>query len=93
MSPWAKLQVCVVLNLGPPLDVWGLSPSLFSWWTNRFYIYSGLAFALSLWICLQIIFKKQVSLSLFLIGEFLGIRFHREFRVKISQGFRKIQKS
>ncbi|XP_073931873.1 S-adenosyl-L-methionine-dependent tRNA 4-demethylwyosine synthase TYW1-like isoform X1 [Castor canadensis] len=49
--------------MGPPLDVWGLSPSLFSWWTNRFYIYSGLAFALSLWICLQIIFKKQAKNS------------------------------
>ncbi|XP_069341740.1 S-adenosyl-L-methionine-dependent tRNA 4-demethylwyosine synthase TYW1 [Eulemur rufifrons] len=39
--------------------MWDLSSSLISLWINRFYIYMGLAFGISLWICVQIVIKKQ----------------------------------
>uniref|UniRef100_A0A8C8YQ80 tRNA 4-demethylwyosine synthase (AdoMet-dependent) n=1 Tax=Prolemur simus TaxID=1328070 RepID=A0A8C8YQ80_PROSS len=45
--------------LDPSLDMWDLSSSLISLWINRFYIYMGLAFGISLWICVQIVIKKQ----------------------------------
>uniref|UniRef100_A0A5F9C3K3 Radical SAM core domain-containing protein n=1 Tax=Oryctolagus cuniculus TaxID=9986 RepID=A0A5F9C3K3_RABIT len=45
--------------MDPPLDVWGLSSSLLSLWINRFYIYWGFAFGISLWICVQIVIKRQ----------------------------------
>ncbi|XP_049645465.1 S-adenosyl-L-methionine-dependent tRNA 4-demethylwyosine synthase TYW1-like [Suncus etruscus] len=41
-----------------PLDAWDFSP-LLSLWINRFYIYVGLAFGISLWICFQIVIRKQ----------------------------------
>ncbi|XP_006859908.1 PREDICTED: tRNA wybutosine-synthesizing protein 1 homolog [Chrysochloris asiatica] len=40
------------------LDNWDFSP-LVSLWINRFYIYLGFAFGISLWICVQIVIKKQ----------------------------------
>ncbi|XP_007452889.1 PREDICTED: S-adenosyl-L-methionine-dependent tRNA 4-demethylwyosine synthase [Lipotes vexillifer] len=42
----------------PSLDMWDFS-SLISLWINRFYIYLGFAFGFSLWICFQIVIKKQ----------------------------------
>lgn len=45
------------------LDVWDLSSPLLSLWINRFYIYLGFAFVLSLWICFQIVIKKQAKNS------------------------------
>ncbi|XP_036897624.1 S-adenosyl-L-methionine-dependent tRNA 4-demethylwyosine synthase TYW1 isoform X2 [Sturnira hondurensis] len=44
--------------MGPSLDSWDLS-SLISLWINRFYIYLGFAFGISLWICFQIAIRKQ----------------------------------
>lgn len=49
--------------MDPPLDAWGLSSSLLSLWINRFYIYWGFAFGISLWICVQIVIKKQAKNS------------------------------
>lgn len=49
--------------MDPPLDVWGLSSSLLSLWINRFYIYWGFAFGISLWICVQIVIKRQAKNS------------------------------
>uniref|UniRef100_A0A8C5LGE2 tRNA 4-demethylwyosine synthase (AdoMet-dependent) n=1 Tax=Jaculus jaculus TaxID=51337 RepID=A0A8C5LGE2_JACJA len=43
----------------PPLAVWDLSSSLLSLWMNRFYIYLGFALGITLWICVQIVMKKQ----------------------------------
>uniref|UniRef100_A0A2K6F240 tRNA wybutosine-synthesis domain-containing protein n=1 Tax=Propithecus coquereli TaxID=379532 RepID=A0A2K6F240_PROCO len=45
--------------LDPSLDMWDLSSPLISLWINRFYIYLGFAFGISLWICVQIVIKKQ----------------------------------
>ncbi|XP_021567978.1 S-adenosyl-L-methionine-dependent tRNA 4-demethylwyosine synthase [Carlito syrichta] len=42
-----------------PLAAWDLSSPLISLWINRFYIYLGIAFGISLWICVQIVMKKQ----------------------------------
>nr|XP_012619526.1 S-adenosyl-L-methionine-dependent tRNA 4-demethylwyosine synthase [Microcebus murinus] len=39
--------------------MWDLSSPLISLWINRFYIYMGFAFGISLWICVQIVIKKQ----------------------------------
>uniref|UniRef100_A0A2K6F236 tRNA wybutosine-synthesis domain-containing protein n=1 Tax=Propithecus coquereli TaxID=379532 RepID=A0A2K6F236_PROCO len=47
--------------LDPSLDMWDLSSPLISLWINRFYIYLGFAFGISLWICVQIVIKKQVT--------------------------------
>ncbi|GAB1290241.1 S-adenosyl-L-methionine-dependent tRNA 4-demethylwyosine synthase TYW1 [Apodemus speciosus] len=47
----------------PPLDVWDFSSPLLSLWMNRFYIYMGCALGVTLWICVQIIVKKQVTRS------------------------------
>ncbi|XP_015450120.1 S-adenosyl-L-methionine-dependent tRNA 4-demethylwyosine synthase isoform X1 [Pteropus alecto] len=44
--------------MDPPLDTWDFSP-LISLWINRFYIYLGFAFGISLWICFQIVIRKQ----------------------------------
>uniref|UniRef100_A0A8C9CQ71 tRNA 4-demethylwyosine synthase (AdoMet-dependent) n=1 Tax=Phocoena sinus TaxID=42100 RepID=A0A8C9CQ71_PHOSS len=44
--------------LDPSLDMWDFS-SLISLWINRFYIYLGFAFGFSLWICFQIVIRKQ----------------------------------
>ncbi|XP_012495696.1 PREDICTED: S-adenosyl-L-methionine-dependent tRNA 4-demethylwyosine synthase-like [Propithecus coquereli] len=46
-------------RLDPSLDMWDLSSPLISLWINRFYIYLGFAFGISLWICVQIVIKKQ----------------------------------
>ncbi|XP_013376023.1 PREDICTED: S-adenosyl-L-methionine-dependent tRNA 4-demethylwyosine synthase isoform X2 [Chinchilla lanigera] len=45
------------------LDVWTLCSPLLSLWINRFYIYLGFAFGISLWICFQIAIKKQAKNS------------------------------
>uniref|UniRef100_A0A8C5XFM2 tRNA 4-demethylwyosine synthase (AdoMet-dependent) n=1 Tax=Microcebus murinus TaxID=30608 RepID=A0A8C5XFM2_MICMU len=45
--------------LDPSLEMWDLSSPLISLWINRFYIYMGFAFGISLWICVQIVIKKQ----------------------------------
>ncbi|XP_060141147.1 S-adenosyl-L-methionine-dependent tRNA 4-demethylwyosine synthase TYW1 isoform X2 [Globicephala melas] len=44
--------------MDPSLDMWDFS-SLISLWINRFYIYLGFAFGFSLWICFQIVIRKQ----------------------------------
>ncbi|XP_059980623.1 S-adenosyl-L-methionine-dependent tRNA 4-demethylwyosine synthase TYW1 isoform X4 [Lagenorhynchus albirostris] len=44
--------------MDPSLDMWDFS-SLMSLWINRFYIYLGFAFGFSLWICFQIVIRKQ----------------------------------
>ncbi|XP_033620796.1 S-adenosyl-L-methionine-dependent tRNA 4-demethylwyosine synthase TYW1 isoform X1 [Fukomys damarensis] len=49
--------------MDPSLDVWDLSSPLLSLWINRFYIYLGFAFGLSLWIFFQIVIKKQAKNS------------------------------
>ncbi|XP_037670856.1 S-adenosyl-L-methionine-dependent tRNA 4-demethylwyosine synthase TYW1 isoform X2 [Choloepus didactylus] len=41
------------------LNTWDFSSPLISLWINRFYIYVGFAFGISLWICVQIVIKKQ----------------------------------
>uniref|UniRef100_A0A8C9Q1D9 S-adenosyl-L-methionine-dependent tRNA 4-demethylwyosine synthase TYW1 n=1 Tax=Spermophilus dauricus TaxID=99837 RepID=A0A8C9Q1D9_SPEDA len=43
----------------PPLAAWDLSSPLLSLWMHRFYLYLGFAFGISLWICVQILIKKQ----------------------------------
>ncbi|XP_004460754.1 S-adenosyl-L-methionine-dependent tRNA 4-demethylwyosine synthase TYW1 [Dasypus novemcinctus] len=45
--------------MGYSLDTWDFSSPLISLWINRFYIYLGFAFGISLWICVQIVIKKQ----------------------------------
>ncbi|KAM9583564.1 S-adenosyl-L-methionine-dependent tRNA 4-demethylwyosine synthase TYW1 [Trichechus inunguis] len=45
--------------MDPSLDTWNFSSPLISLWINRFYIYLGFAFGISLWICVQIVLKKQ----------------------------------
>ncbi|XP_078210175.1 S-adenosyl-L-methionine-dependent tRNA 4-demethylwyosine synthase TYW1 isoform X8 [Callithrix jacchus] len=45
--------------MDPSMDTWDLSSPLISLWINRFYIYLGFAFSISLWICVQIVIKKQ----------------------------------
>ncbi|XP_046311975.1 S-adenosyl-L-methionine-dependent tRNA 4-demethylwyosine synthase TYW1B isoform X4 [Marmota monax] len=42
-----------------PLAAWDLSSPLLSLWMHRFYLYLGFAFGISLWICVQILIKKQ----------------------------------
>ncbi|CAK6444625.1 unnamed protein product [Pipistrellus nathusii] len=44
--------------MDPSLDTWDFSP-LISLWINRYYIYFGFAFGIGLWICLQIVIRKQ----------------------------------
>ncbi|KAM9058705.1 S-adenosyl-L-methionine-dependent tRNA 4-demethylwyosine synthase TYW1 isoform 3-T5 [Megaptera novaeangliae] len=44
--------------MDPSLDMWDFS-SLISLWINRFYIYLGFAFGFSLWLCFQIVIRKQ----------------------------------
>ncbi|XP_058425467.1 S-adenosyl-L-methionine-dependent tRNA 4-demethylwyosine synthase TYW1 isoform X2 [Diceros bicornis minor] len=44
--------------MDPSLDMWDFSP-LISLWINRFYIYLGFAFGFSLWICFQIVIRRQ----------------------------------
>nr|XP_010342923.2 S-adenosyl-L-methionine-dependent tRNA 4-demethylwyosine synthase TYW1 isoform X2 [Saimiri boliviensis boliviensis] len=45
--------------MDPSMDTWDLSSPLISLWINRFYIYLGFAFSISLWICVQIVIKRQ----------------------------------
>uniref|UniRef100_A0ABI7XJH8 Radical SAM core domain-containing protein n=1 Tax=Felis catus TaxID=9685 RepID=A0ABI7XJH8_FELCA len=45
--------------MDPSLDTWNFSSPLISLWINRFYIYLGFAFGISLWICFQIVIRKQ----------------------------------
>nr|XP_010594614.1 S-adenosyl-L-methionine-dependent tRNA 4-demethylwyosine synthase [Loxodonta africana] len=45
--------------MDPSLDTWDFSSPLVSLWINRFYIYLGFAFGISLWICVQVVLKKQ----------------------------------
>ncbi|XP_029805318.1 S-adenosyl-L-methionine-dependent tRNA 4-demethylwyosine synthase isoform X2 [Suricata suricatta] len=45
--------------MDPSLDSWDFSSPLISLWINRFYIYLGFAFGISLWICFQIVIRKQ----------------------------------
>ncbi|XP_012976174.1 S-adenosyl-L-methionine-dependent tRNA 4-demethylwyosine synthase TYW1 isoform X3 [Mesocricetus auratus] len=49
--------------MGPPLDVWDFSSPLLLLWMNRFYIYLGCALGITLWICVQVVIKKQVIRS------------------------------
>ncbi|KAF3814050.1 hypothetical protein GH733_018082 [Mirounga leonina] len=44
----------------PSLDTWDFSSPLMSLWMNRFYVYLGFAFGISLWICFQIVIRKQL---------------------------------
>ncbi|XP_004439562.2 PREDICTED: S-adenosyl-L-methionine-dependent tRNA 4-demethylwyosine synthase isoform X2 [Ceratotherium simum simum] len=44
--------------MDPSLDTWDFSP-LISLWINRFYVYLGFAFGFSLWICFQIVIRRQ----------------------------------
>ncbi|XP_035299262.1 S-adenosyl-L-methionine-dependent tRNA 4-demethylwyosine synthase TYW1 isoform X3 [Cricetulus griseus] len=46
-----------------PLDVWDFSSPLLLLWMNRFYIYLGCALGVTLWICVQVVIKKQVIRS------------------------------
>ncbi|XP_019277278.1 S-adenosyl-L-methionine-dependent tRNA 4-demethylwyosine synthase TYW1 isoform X1 [Panthera pardus] len=46
--------------MDPSLDTWDFSSPLISLWINRFYIYLGFAFGISLWICFQIVIRKQL---------------------------------
>ncbi|KAM5228645.1 S-adenosyl-L-methionine-dependent tRNA 4-demethylwyosine synthase TYW1 [Ctenodactylus gundi] len=50
-------------NLDASLDMWDLASPFLSLWINRFYIYLGFAFGISLWIFAQIIIKKQAKSS------------------------------
>ncbi|XP_036763792.2 S-adenosyl-L-methionine-dependent tRNA 4-demethylwyosine synthase TYW1 isoform X3 [Manis pentadactyla] len=45
--------------MDPSLDTWDFSSPLISLWINRFYIYLSFAFGISLWICFQIVIRKQ----------------------------------
>uniref|UniRef100_A0ABI7XJK4 tRNA 4-demethylwyosine synthase (AdoMet-dependent) n=1 Tax=Felis catus TaxID=9685 RepID=A0ABI7XJK4_FELCA len=55
-----KITCMYFLNLDPSLDTWNFSSPLISLWINRFYIYLGFAFGISLWICFQIVIRKQL---------------------------------
>ncbi|XP_006770913.1 PREDICTED: S-adenosyl-L-methionine-dependent tRNA 4-demethylwyosine synthase [Myotis davidii] len=44
--------------MDPSLDTWDFSP-LISLWISRYYIYLGFAFGIGLWICFQIVTRKQ----------------------------------
>ncbi|XP_019519268.1 PREDICTED: S-adenosyl-L-methionine-dependent tRNA 4-demethylwyosine synthase-like isoform X1 [Hipposideros armiger] len=44
--------------MDPSLDTWDFSP-LIALWINRFYIYLGFAFGITLWICFQIVIRNQ----------------------------------
>ncbi|XP_045427184.1 S-adenosyl-L-methionine-dependent tRNA 4-demethylwyosine synthase TYW1 isoform X1 [Pipistrellus kuhlii] len=44
--------------MDPSSDTWDFSP-LISLWINRYYIYFSFAFGIGLWICLQIVIRKQ----------------------------------
>ncbi|XP_036135226.1 S-adenosyl-L-methionine-dependent tRNA 4-demethylwyosine synthase TYW1 isoform X1 [Molossus molossus] len=44
--------------MDPSLDTWDFSP-LIPLWINRYYIYLGFALGISLWICFQIVIRKQ----------------------------------
>ncbi|XP_059549351.1 S-adenosyl-L-methionine-dependent tRNA 4-demethylwyosine synthase TYW1 isoform X3 [Myotis daubentonii] len=44
--------------MDPSSDTWDFSP-LISLWINRYYIYLGFAFGIGLWICFQIVTRKQ----------------------------------
>lgn len=57
----SKITCMYHLNLDPSLDTWDFSSPLMSLWINRFYVYLGFAFGISLWICFQIVIRKQVS--------------------------------
>ncbi|XP_014650105.1 PREDICTED: S-adenosyl-L-methionine-dependent tRNA 4-demethylwyosine synthase isoform X3 [Ceratotherium simum simum] len=46
--------------MDPSLDTWDFSP-LISLWINRFYVYLGFAFGFSLWICFQIVIRRQLG--------------------------------
>ncbi|XP_043415814.1 S-adenosyl-L-methionine-dependent tRNA 4-demethylwyosine synthase TYW1 [Prionailurus bengalensis] len=46
--------------MDPSLDTWDFSSPLISLWINRLYIYLGFAFGISLWICFQIVIRKQL---------------------------------
>uniref|UniRef100_A0A7N5JIB4 S-adenosyl-L-methionine-dependent tRNA 4-demethylwyosine synthase TYW1 n=1 Tax=Ailuropoda melanoleuca TaxID=9646 RepID=A0A7N5JIB4_AILME len=46
--------------MDPSLDTWDFSSPLMSLWINRFYVYLGFAFGISLWICFQIVIRKQL---------------------------------
>ncbi|XP_023570209.1 S-adenosyl-L-methionine-dependent tRNA 4-demethylwyosine synthase isoform X1 [Octodon degus] len=46
--------------MDPSLDVWTLASPLVSLWMYRFYIYLGFALGISLWICFQVLTKKQL---------------------------------
>ncbi|XP_030880244.1 S-adenosyl-L-methionine-dependent tRNA 4-demethylwyosine synthase TYW1, partial [Leptonychotes weddellii] len=46
--------------MDPSLDTWDFSSPLMSLWMNRFYVYLGFAFGISLWICFQIVIRKQL---------------------------------
>uniref|UniRef100_A0A9L0IW78 S-adenosyl-L-methionine-dependent tRNA 4-demethylwyosine synthase TYW1 n=1 Tax=Equus asinus TaxID=9793 RepID=A0A9L0IW78_EQUAS len=48
--------------MDPSLDTWDFSP-LISLWIHKFYIYWGFAFGISLWICFQIVIRKQDKTS------------------------------
>ncbi|XP_069891708.1 S-adenosyl-L-methionine-dependent tRNA 4-demethylwyosine synthase TYW1-like isoform X5 [Dipodomys merriami] len=50
-------------DIDSSVDVWDLTSPLLSLWINRFYIYLGFALGISLWICVQIILKKQAKNS------------------------------
>ncbi|XP_050002225.1 S-adenosyl-L-methionine-dependent tRNA 4-demethylwyosine synthase TYW1 isoform X1 [Alexandromys fortis] len=50
-------------RMGPPVDVWDFSSPLLLLWMNRFYIYLGCALGVTLWICVQVVIKKQVIRS------------------------------
>uniref|UniRef100_A0A8C0QNX3 Radical SAM core domain-containing protein n=1 Tax=Canis lupus familiaris TaxID=9615 RepID=A0A8C0QNX3_CANLF len=45
--------------MDPFSDTWDFSSPVISLWINRFYIYLGFAFGISLWICFQIVIRKQ----------------------------------
>ncbi|XP_005620987.1 S-adenosyl-L-methionine-dependent tRNA 4-demethylwyosine synthase TYW1 isoform X1 [Canis lupus baileyi] len=46
--------------MDPFSDTWDFSSPVISLWINRFYIYLGFAFGISLWICFQIVIRKQL---------------------------------
>lgn len=50
-------------RMGPPVDVWDFFSPLLLLWMNRFYIYLGCALGVTLWICVQVVIKKQVVRS------------------------------
>lgn len=91
-----KLFIWIILNLDPALDTWDFSSPLISLWINRFYIYLGFAFGFSLWICFQIVIRKQVSgaaaVVVFSTGEYLASDFIGTSECRFSKASRKIWK-